>query len=215
MQPTNRNRSNHRSITLGIVIAFVVLLLLAAPAVAANTAEYTVSPDGKTVSVVVTLENQESFDIKNAGLFGDSAIKDVTNLKLVRSDGTVVTPKNNNGTYTFDKGNYTLTYTAPIENYTIYGKYPAKYNVKIIIPAPYDTGHVILGTVQNNGQITKEGTNTVVTYKDTDKVQVTFYENIRVTILYIFLAVWGAVCIGILIWYLHIRKRNRQIKQYD
>jgi len=215
MQPTNRNRPDHRSITLGIVIAFVALLLLAAPVLAANTAEYTVSPDGKTVSVVVTMENQESFDIKNAGIFGDSAIKDVTNLQLIRDDGTVVTPKNNNGTYTFDKGNYVLSYTAPIENYTIYGKYPAKYNVRIVLPPPYDTGHVILGTVQNYGEVSKEGTNTVVTYTDTDKVQITFYENFRVIILYIFVGVWGAVCLGVLFWYLHMKKKRKQIKQYN
>jgi len=215
MQSANRNRSNHRSITVGIVTALVVLLLLAVPVAAANYAEYTVSPDGKTVSVVATLENQESFDIKNAGIFGDSKIKDVTNLQLLREDGTPVTPKENNGTYTFEKGNYTLTFTAPIENNTIYSKYPAKFNVRIVLPEPYETGHVILGTVQNFGTVSKEGTNTVVTYTDTDKIQVTFYENIRVSILYIFLGIWGAVCLGVLIWYLHLRKKRKIIKQYD
>jgi len=210
MPSTNRNRPNHRSVALGIITALIVLLLLAAPAMAANTAEYTVSPDGKTVSVVQTFENQNTFYILNPGIFGDSAANKVTDLILTRDDGTIVTPKNNNGTYTFDKGNYILSYTVPIEGNTIYAKYPTKFNVKIVIPDPFTTGHLILGTVQNGGQISKSGTDTIVTYTDTEKIQVTIFEKNREGILYVFLAIWAIVCIIVFIRYRNLK--NKQIK---
>jgi len=180
---------------------------------AANTAEYTVSPDGKTISAVVTFENLDNFSIMNPGIFGDTAVSKVTDLTLTKDDGTVVTPKNNNGKYTFDKGNYRLTYTIPLEGNTIYAKYPAKFNVKVTIPKPFTTGHLVLGTAQNGGVITKSGTDTIVTYENTDKTQVVIYENNREMILYIFGAVWAIVCIIVLVRYLKLRKKQIKVDE--
>ena len=213
MRSTNRNRSDYRSTALRIIIAaLAVLLLLAAPLAAANTADYIVSADGKTVSAVLTLEDQNVFYIQNSGLFGDSAVENVTNLKLVRDDGTEVTPKNSNGTYTFEKGNYLLTYTAPIDGNTIYGKYPAKFDVTVTLPDPYTTGHLVLGTVQNNGAITKDGTNTIVTYTQTTTAQLTYYDKNREWMLYAFLGIWAILCIIFLARYLKLRKKQLKIE---
>ena len=213
MRNTNRNRSNYRGAAFRIIISVLtVILLLATPIAAANTADYTVSTDGKTVSAVLTLDNQNIFYIQNPGIFGDTAVDDITDLKLIRDDGTDVSPINSNGTYTFEKGNYLLTYTAAVDANTIYGKYPAKFDVSVTLPEPYTTGHLILGTVQNNGIITKEGTNTVITYAQTNSAQLTYYDKNREWMLYTFLGIWAVFCIIFLSRYLRLRKKQKIIE---
>lgn len=210
MRSPNRNRPNHRSTALCALSLLIAVLLLAAPA-AADTADFTVSENG-TVLYAEAAFFGSSYLLVMPGILGeDVAAEGVYNLVLTAEDGTVVEPKNTKGTLTFPEGNYTLTYSLPISGGFVYAKFPTAYDVTVTLPEPYTTGHLILGTVSSGGVILKEDDKTVVTFNQTKALSLTFYEENREPILYLFLAGWLVVFALAYLRYRKIKKSRLKI----
>lgn len=210
MRSTNRNRPDYRSTALCAVSLALAVLLLAAPA-AANTADFTVAENGSVLYAEAQFFGS-SYLLVSPGILGeDVEAEGVADLLLTAEDGTVVEPKNSKGTLTFPEGNYTLTYSLPISGGFIYVKFSDEYDVTVTLPAPYTTGHLILGTVSSGGVITKEEDKTVVTYNQTKAVSLTFYEDNREPILYAFLAGWLVVLALVYLRYRKIKKNRLKI----
>ena len=237
MRTTNRDRPDHRGTALRLIsfglIGLAVLLLLAAPAAAdesaagtpaGNTAVYTVAEDGKSFTADIYFSNLETFSIVAEGLFwglgGDAELKGVTDMILTNLDtGEVVTPKAANGVLTFPKGNYHLTFTAPIEGglfggNSLYLKYPAKFDVTVYLPDPYTTGHLVLGKINDGGVVSHTDSGTVVTYTGIEKTTVPFYDKSREMLLYVFAGVWVLVLIIAIVRYRSLQKRQ-MLKKKD
>lgn len=233
MRTTNRNRPDHRSTALRLIsigiLGLAVLFLLAAPAAAddaaaGNTAVYTVADDGKSFTADIYFSNLETFPIVEEGLFwglgGDAELKGVTDMVLTNTDtGEVVTPEAANGVLTFPKGNYHLTFTAPIEGglfggNSLYLKYPAKFDVTVYIPEPYTTGHLVLGKINDGGVVSYTGSGTVVTYTGIEKTTVPFYDKSREMVLYVFAGIWVLVLIVAIVRYRSLKKRQ-MLKKKD
>ena len=237
MHTTNRDRPDHRSTALRLIgiglIGLAVLFLLAAPAVAddvaagnpvENTAVYTIAEDGKSFSADIYFSDLDTFLIVAEGLFwglgGDAELKGVTDIVLTNTDtGEVVTPKVTNGVLTFPKGNYHLTFTAPIEGglfggNSLYLKYPAKFDVTVYIPDPYTTGHLVLGKINEGGVVSHTDSGTVVTYTGIEKTTVPFYDKSREMLLYVFAGIWVLILIIAIVRYRSLRKRQ-MLKKKD
>lgn len=213
MRTTNRNRPDHRSTALGLITVLSILLLLAVPAAAGNTAVYEVAQNGSSYTADVSFTNLDKYYLVTQGFFfglgGDEAISGVSNLTLMNADsGEAVTPESSKGTLTFPKGNYTLTYTAPVKDGEIYLKYPAAFDVNITMHDPYTTGHMVLGPVDEKGVITKTGSDTTVTYKGIEKISLRIYDKNREYILYGFTGVWILVVLIIFLRYRSLKKRQ-------
>lgn len=210
MRSPNRNRPDYRSTALCAVSLALAVLLLAAPA-AANTADFTVAENGSVLYAEAQFSGS-SYLLVSPGFMGeDVAVENVFDLTLTAEDGTVVEPENSKGKLTFPDGNYTLTYSLPISGGFVYAKFPTEYDVTVTLPAPYTTGHLILGTVSSGGVITKEEDKTVVTYNQTKAVSLTFYEDNREPILYAFLAGWLVVLALVYLRYRKIKKNRLKI----
>ena len=237
MRTTNRNRPDHRGTALRLIslglIGLAVFLLLAAPAAAddaaagtpaGNTAVYTVAEDGKSFTADIYLTDLDTFPIVAEGLFwglgGDAELKGITDMVLTDTDtGEVVTPKAVNGVLTFPKGNYHLTFTAPIEGglfggNSLYLKYPAKFDVTVYIPNPYTTGHLVLGKINEGGVVSYTDSGTVVTYTGIEKTTVPFYDKSREMLLYVFAGIWVLVLVIAVARYRSLRKRQ-MLKKKD
>ena len=222
MCTTNRNRRDHRSAALCLISIGLAVLLLAVPAAAANTADYTIAEDGKSFFADVYFTDLGTFSIVTEGIFwglgGDSELKGVTDLVLTNTDtGEVVTPASANGVLTFPKGNYHLTFTAPLETgifggTSLYLKYPAPFDVTVTMPDPYTTGHFVLGKVNDNGVISHNGTETIVTYTGIEKTKVPYYNKMREPVLYAFAGIWVVVLL-IAIWRYRSLKKKQSVKR--
>ena len=218
MRSTNRNRPDHRSTALGLVILGIltVLLFAAAPAAAENTAYYTVAPNGSVVDADISFTGMDTFYLLMPGFLGEETeLTGIKNLTLTNESGAVVTPKNNKGTYTFPSGNYTLQYTAPIADSSLYLRYAAPFNVTVYLSDPYTTGNQILGKPSTGGIVTTDNTTTVVTYTDTKQASIPFYDKNRPLYLGIFIGAWLFIFI-ICIWrYKALKKRQLDPKKYS
>ncbi len=210
MRSPNRNRPDHRSTALCALSLFLAVILLAAPA-AADSADFTVAENGSVLFAEARFSGS-SYLLVTPGLLGeDVAAEDVFDLTLTAEDGTIVEPKNSRGTLTFPEGNYTLTYSLPVSGGFVYAKFPAEYDVTVTLPKPYTTGHLILGTVSGGGVISKEADKTIVTYNQTKVVSLTFYEENREPILYLFIAGWLVVLALAYLRYRKIKKNRLKI----
>ncbi|WP_319379224.1 DUF5803 family protein [uncultured Methanocorpusculum sp.] len=172
----------------------VLLALFAAPA-AANSAVYFVSDDGTVLTANVTLINQNTFQLVKPGFLGEEVALSVDNLTIQNESG-VIEYTQNGKTVTFPAGNYTLTYSANIENGLVYLKYAEPYNVSVYLPERFQTGYLILGTVGTGGVVSSSDNSSygsMVTFENTTTASFTFYDDVREPLLYIFLGVWGVV----------------------
>jgi len=209
MRPANRDRPNHRSTAFCIVSIFVILLALFAAPAAANSAVYYVSDDGTVLTANATLINQSTFLLVKPGFLGEEVALSVDNLTIQNESG-VVEYTQNGKTVSFPAGNYTLNYSVNIENGLIYLKYAEPYNVSVYLPARFQTGHLILGTVSNGGVVSSSDNSSygsMVTFENTTTASFTFYDDVREPLLYIFLGIWGVVFVIAGIRYLRLKRK--------
>lgn len=212
MCPANRNRPDYRSIAFCIVIALIALSVFALPA-SANTAEYFVSEDGKSLTAHITMVNQTSFYLVKPGFLGTEEVLKADEISLKDMNGNDVDYKQSDYTLKFEKGDYTLVYKAKLTDKLVYAKYPETYNVTVFIPKPYSTGHLVLGPVSKGGVVTDVDTGLVVSYLNAKAISVTFYESNRPLILYGFLGIWAVVMLVLLVRHNIIKKRMKKINE--
>lgn len=209
MRPTNRDRPNHRSSACCIVSIFVVLLALFAAPVAANSATYFVSDDGIVLTANATLTNQSTFLLMKPGFLGEEVALLVDNLTIQNESGIIEFTQDKT-TVSFPVGNYTLNYSVKIENNFLYLRYAEPYNVSIYLPQNFQTGHLILGTVGSGGVISPSDNSSyglMITFENTKVASLTFYDDTRVPLLYIFLGIWGVAFLIAAIRYLRLKRK--------
>ena len=217
MRSTYRNRSNYRSTALGIITVLLAVLLLAVPA-AGNSAVYEVAENASLYSADISFTNLDRFYLVSPGflfgLGGDEALAGVSDFTLTdAATGEAVTPEEVKGTLTFPKGDYRISYTAPIKDGDIYLKYPDKFDVVVIIPDPYTTGHMVLGPVTEKGAVAKTNLGTTVTYKGIEKTSLHIYDKNREFILYGFFGVWAVVVLILFLRYRSLRKKQMKLDE--
>ncbi len=209
MRSANRDRPNHRSTACCIVSILVVLLALFAVPAAANSAVYFVSDDGTVLTANATLINQSTFLLVKPGFFGEEVALTVDNL-TIRNESGVVEYTQNGKTVSFPAGNYTLNYSAKIETGLVYLRYAEPYNVSVYLPERFQTGHLILGMVGNGGVVSSSDNSSygsMVTFNETTTASLTFYDDVREPLLYMFLGVWVVVFVIAGIRYLRLKRK--------
>jgi len=209
MRPTNRDRPDHRSTACCIVSIFVILLALFAAPAAANSAMYFVSEDGTVLTANATLINQSTFLLVKPGFLGEEVALSVDNLTIQNESGVVEFTLDGK-TVSFPEGNYTLNYSAKIENGLIYLRYEEPYNVSIYLPEKFQTGHLILGTVGSGGVVSPSDNSSygsMVTFENTNTASLTFYDDVREPLLYLFLGIWGVVFVIAGVRYFRLKRK--------
>ena len=209
MRPANRDRPDHRSTACCIVSILVVLLALFAVPAAANSAMYFISEDGTVLTANATLTNQSTFLLVKPGFLGEEVALSVDNLTIQNESGVVEFTLDGK-TVSFPEGNYTLNYSVKIENGFIYLRYEDPYNVSIYLPENFQTGHLILGTVGTGGAISPSDNSSygsMITFENTDTASLTFYDDVREPILYLFLGIWGVLFIIAGVRYLRLKRK--------
>ncbi len=125
------------------------------------------------------------------GFLGEEVALSVDNLTIQNESGVVEFTQNGK-TVSFPSGNYTLNYSVKIENGLIYLRYAEPYNVSVYLPERFQTGHLILGAVGNGGVVSSSDNvsyGSMVTFEETTIASLTFYDDVREPILYLFLGI--------------------------
>jgi hypothetical protein len=125
-------------------------------------------------------------------ILGENLPVAVTNVTLIADNGTQVdfnwtNPWSAPSSISFPKGNYTVTYIAPLTNNQLQGAYLSPYNVSVTLPAAYDVRNPLLAGLSQGANVTRLADNsTQVSWNQTLSFDLRFYDQAREDLLYLF-----------------------------
>lgn len=111
---------------------------------------------------------------------------------------------------TFTKGNYSVSYTAPLRDYHLQAVFDEPHRVNVTIPKGFDVNNPLIAGISPGGTIVNGSENsTMVTWARTTAVDLRFYDKNRETILYLFGNFWIIIAIVLLVpFFLTMRRTD-------
>ena len=159
----------------------------------------------------MNLTGVSQYMFADTGVMGENVPITVTNVTLVNENGT---PADYNRTdrwsaptlITFPKGNYTISYIAPLHDNHIQGEFPAPYNITVTLPENYSVQNPLLAGISLGANVTRFPDNTtLVSWNKTTSFDLRFYDQGRENLLYMFGNFWILFALILLIPFLLMR----------
>jgi hypothetical protein len=208
MRTTDRDRC--RLALAALCTAFIIAL--AVPPAGALNATYQVLPNGTSYAASIDITDASKYMFADTGMLGENVPITVTNVTLVADNGT---PADFNWTnlwsapsgITFPKGNYTVTYIAPLHDNHLQGNYLSPYSVNVTMPGGYDVRNPLLAGISMGANVTRFPDNsTQVTWNKTTSFDLRFYDQGREELLYMFAEFMIILAVILLMPFLLMRK---------
>ncbi len=183
-----------------------------APSALALNATYLVLPNATSYAAQVDVADSSNYQFANTDLVGENIPVTVTNVTLIAENGTAVdfnwsTQWNAPSVITFAKGNYTISYIAPLQDNQIQGSFFSPYNVTVTLPGEYDVRNPLLAGLSPGANVTRFPDNsTQVTWNDAMSFNLRFYDQAREDLLYLFAEFMIILAIILLMPFLLIKK---------
>jgi hypothetical protein len=110
---------------------------------------------------------------------------------------------------TFAKGNYTVSFTEPLQDNTLEGTFDSPYQVNVTIPEEFDVQNPLLAGISQGATVTRhEDNTTTVQWNDTVSFNVRFYDAGQEELLWFFLQFMGILVLVLVVipWLLSMKK---------
>ncbi|MDD1702976.1 MAG: DUF5803 family protein [Methanoregula sp.] len=152
----------------------------------------------------------------DTGMLGENVPVTVTNVSLVAENGTPAsfnwtTQWNSPSTITFPKGNYTVSYMAPLRDNDLKGAFLSPYNVSVFLPKEFDVRNPLLAGLSVGANVTRFPDNTTtITWNKTGSFDLRFYDQNREELLYMFAEFMIILAVILLMPFLFMRKPPQQ-----
>ncbi len=101
---------------------------------------------------------------------------------------------------TFPKGNYTVSYSAPIRDNHLQGVFDKPYHVNVTIPQEFDVRNPLLAGLSTGANVTRFSDNTtLVQWNQSYAFDMRFYDGNREQLLYFFLQFMGILIVVLVV----------------
>ena len=150
----------------------------------------------------IDLREADRFDFYEAGLFGDRVPLKVQDVALSGDCDPCEFTWNGAFAITFPRGNYTLSYSAPLHENHFLVNFDAPRDVSVSIPAGFDVRNPALGMITPGGLVLPGDQGVTVTWNGTRTAEVRFYDQGREELLYIFANFWIVIAVVMLVPFL-------------
>jgi hypothetical protein len=206
------DRDRRRS-ALAALCTALVILLGAVPAAGALSADYQVFPNGTAYLVSVEVSGADRYEFSDIGFLGEKVAINVGNVTVSGN----CSPCEFNWTkdwgrpsaITFLRGNYTVSYIAPLKDNTLQAGYNNLYNVSVILPAELDVRNPLLASISPGANVTRFPDNTtLIQWNKIRSIELRFYDKWREQILYLFGNFWIVIAVVLLLPFLLMMKRS-------
>lgn len=165
--------------------------MLAIPA-GALSAEYSIYPNGTAYHATIGITGTERYTFADMGFMGEDVPLAAGGVELIQEDGlpaayTWNRPWGAPSSIAFAKGNYTVSFVAPLGNNNLKAIYKKPYNVSVSIPQNFSVANPLLAGLSNGAHVTVHADNsTTVSWNDTYMFDLRFYSLGQQDILFIF-----------------------------
>jgi hypothetical protein len=206
------DRDRRRS-ALAALCAALVILLVSIPAASALSADYRIFPNGTAYTASVEITDANRYEFADAGFLGEKIAINVGNVNLSGNCSPSCEFNWSKGwgrpsAITFLRGNYTVSYIAPLKDNTLQDEYDNQYNVSVMLPAELDMRNPLLASISPGANVTRFADNTtLITWNKIRTIELRFYDPWREHLLYLFGNFWIIIAIVLLLPFLLIMKR--------
>lgn len=101
---------------------------------------------------------------------------------------------------TFAKGNYTVSYIAPLRDNHLQGVFEKSYHVNVTIPQEFDVRNPLLAGLSAGANVTRLSDNTtLVQWNRSYAFDLRFYDEYREQLLYFFLQFMGILIVVLVV----------------
>jgi hypothetical protein len=101
---------------------------------------------------------------------------------------------------TFTKGNYTVSYIAPLRDNHLQGVFEKPYHVNVTVPQEFDVRNPLLAGLSSGANVTRFSDNTtLVQWNKSYAFDLRFYDEAREQLLYFFLQFMGILVVVLVV----------------
>ena len=178
------------------------------------SADYVVFPNGTAYQAAIEITDTANYQFASLGLIGENVPVNVGSVNLSGENCSVCTynwsrPWGGPASITFERGNYTVYYVAPLKDNDLQASFEVPYNVNVTIPQEFDVRNPLLAGISMGANVTRHPDNsTTVQWNKTLSFDLRFYDQSHEELLYFFLQVLVIIAIVMLLPFLISRKGN-------
>jgi hypothetical protein len=205
---------DQRRPALAALCAALIILLVVVPPVGALSADYRIFPNGTAYLASIEINDTSRYEFADIGFMGENVAIAVGGINLTANGSPAAfnhsTPWGRPQAITFPKGNYTVSYIAPIRDNHLQGVYEKPYHVNVTIPEEFDVRNPLLAGLSTGANVTRFSDNTtLVQWNRSYAFDLRFYDEAREQFLYFFLQFMGIlVVVLVVIPYILSMKRS-------
>ena len=171
--------------------ALVILLALICPA-GALSAEYSIFPNGTAYHAIIGINDTERYTFADLGFMGEDVPLNVGAVQLLSGEEPVAfnwsRPWGAPSSISFEKGNYTVLFIAPLRDNTLQAAYKKPYNVTVTLPQELKVDNPVLAGLSTGANVTHNADNTTtVQWTKSYGFECRFYTQGQQDILFFFL----------------------------
>jgi hypothetical protein len=197
------DRDQRRSALAALCAAFVILLVLA-PLAGALSADYLIFPNGTAYLASIEINDTSRYEFADTGFMGESVPLAVGAINLTANGSPAAfnhsTPWGRPQAITFAKGNYTVSYIAPLQDNHLQGVFEKPYHVNVTIPQEFDVRNPLLAGLSTGANVTRFSDNTtLIQWNRSYTFDLRFYDENREQLLYFFLQFMGILVIVLVV----------------
>ncbi|MFA4860565.1 DUF5803 family protein [Methanoregula sp.] len=170
----------------------------------ALSADYQIFPNGTAYRASVDIAEVSRYEFAETGFMGENVPVTVGNVNLSGNCSPCSynwsRPWGQVPAITFPKGNYTVTYIAPLKNNNLQATFTKPYLVNVSVPAEFDVRNPLLAGISSGANVTRLTDNsTTISWNKSYSFDLRFYSKGQEELLYMFLQFLGIIALVLLL----------------
>ena len=181
-----------------------MIVLAAMPAAGALSADYLILPNGTSYRAAIEVTDVSRYEFADIGFMGENVPVQVADVQLTGNCSPCQynwsRPWGAPAEIEFGKGNYTISYLAPLHDNTLQGVFTRPYHVNVTIPQEFDVRNPLLAGISQGANVTRHTDNTTtVQWNVTNTFNVRFYDPGQEEIFWFFLQFMGILVLVLVV----------------
>jgi hypothetical protein len=168
-----------------------------------------VFPNGTAYRASIQIQDASRYEFADTGILGEPVPLTVAEVQLSGNcspcsfNQTNPSFSSNTRALTFERGNYTVSYIAPLRDNHFQTYFRSPYHVNITIPQEFSVQNPLLAGFSPGAVVIRNLDNTtIIQWNNTQSVDLRFYDQGREELLYFFLQFLGIIAIVLLLPFL-------------
>jgi len=168
-----------------------------------------VQPNGTAYNASVEVTGSDRFEFYELGILGERVPVKAGNITITGNCSPCQYNMSGATAITYAKGNYTVSYAAPLRDFHLQAIFEQPYRVNVTLPENLSVRNPLLAGISQGGTVIDGPDNTTtVIWNKTAAIDLRFYDPGRENLLYLFGNFWIIIAIVLLVPYFLTMRRK-------